>query len=274
MGTSDKLIEVAANMGVKAAILAVDRPTPRLVRNVLEARLAGMEIIELPHLYERFGGRVPVHHVVDQWLLSSDGFHLLSRDYIQKIKRVLDCVVSGLLLGLFAPLMVVIGLAIRLESPGPVFYRQNRVGRGGRVFSVFKFRSMRQDAEKQGAQWAREKDPRVTRVGRYIRALRFDELPQILNIFRGDMSLVGPRPERPEFIAQLEALIPYYSVRHCVRPGLTGWAQVNYPYGASMEDALRKLEYDLYYLKNMSVLLDLKIILRTVGVVLMSEGAR
>jgi sugar transferase (PEP-CTERM system associated) len=261
-------------MGVKAVILAVDRPTPRLVRNVLEARLAGMEIIELPHLYERFGGRVPVQHVVDQWLLSSDGFHLLSRDYIQKIKRVLDCVVSGLLLALFAPLMVVIALAIRLESPGPVFYRQNRVGRGGEVFSVFKFRSMRQDAEKQGAQWAREKDPRVTRVGRYIRALRFDELPQILNIFRGDMSLVGPRPERPEFVEHLETAIPYYSVRHCVRPGLTGWAQVNYPYGATIEDALRKLEYDLYYLKNMSVLLDLKIILRTVGVVLMSEGAR
>ena len=150
MGTSDKLLEIAAKMGVKAAILAVDRPTPRLVRTVLEARLAGMEIIGLPDIYEQFGGRVPVNHAMDQWLLSSDGFHLLSQEYIQKIKRVLDCVVSGLLLVLFAPLMLLTALAIRLESPGPVFYRQERVGMGGKVFRVFKFRSMRQDAEKKG----------------------------------------------------------------------------------------------------------------------------
>jgi sugar transferase (PEP-CTERM system associated) len=275
VGTSDKLIEIAEALGLRSAILAVDRPhTPRFIRTILEARLAGMEILELPNLYERFSGRVPVQLVEDQWLLYSDGFHLLSGEYIQKMKRIGDFAISGLLLLLSFPLMLVTALAIRLDSPGPVFYRQDRVGRGGKIFRVFKFRSMTLDAETLGAQWALKRDPRVTRVGRWIRLFRIDELPQIWNVFMGDMSLIGPRPERPQFVKDLEAFIPYYSARHSVRPGITGWAQVNYPYGASIEDARRKLEYDLYYVKNMSLLLDLKIIFRTVGVVLMGDGAR
>jgi sugar transferase (PEP-CTERM system associated) len=275
VGTSERLIEIAERMGIRSAIIAVNRPhTPRFTRTVLEARLAGMEIIELPNLYERVTGRVPVEFVEDQWLLSANGFCLLCQEHIQQIKRLLDFVVSALLLLVSAPLLAVTALAIRLDSPGPVLYRQDRVGRAGKIFRVFKFRSMTMNAERQGAQWAQKDDPRVTRVGRWIRLFRIDELPQIFNIFLGDMSLVGPRPERPEFIKELEAALPYYSARHSVRPGITGWAQVNFPYGASIEDALRKLEYDLYYVKNMSVLLDLKIIFRTVGVVLMGDGAR
>jgi sugar transferase (PEP-CTERM system associated) len=275
VGTSDRLIEVAQELGIRSAIVAVDRPhTPRFIRAILEARMAGIEITELPSVYERFSGRVPVQIVEDQWLLYSDGFHLLSRDYIQKMKRLADFAISGLLLVLSFPLMLATALAIRLDSAGPVFYRQERVGRAGKIFRVFKFRSMTLDAEDLGAQWAQKRDPRVTRVGKWIRLFRIDELPQIWNVFLGEMSLIGPRPERPQFVKDLETFIPYYSLRHSVRPGISGWAQVNYPYGASIEDARRKLEYDLYYVKNMSLLLDLKIIFRTVGVVLMGDGAR
>ena len=165
-------------------------------------------------------------------------------------------------------------VAIKLESRGPVFYRQRRVGKDGRIFHAFKFRSMEDSAEDQGAMWAAEDDPRVTKVGRVIRFLRIDELPQIINVFRAEMSLVGPRPERPEFVKELEARIPFYGIRHSIRPGITGWAQVKYGYGASVEDALKKLEYDLFYLKNMSIILDIKILLKTIGVVLFGQGAR
>jgi len=275
VGTLNGLIETAEKMGVRAAILAVNRPyAPRFTRTILEARLAGMEIIELPNLYERVTRRVPVQLVEDQWLLFSDGFDLLYRESIRKIKRIMDFAVSGFLLLISFPIMIVTALAIRMDSPGPVFYRQDRIGMEGKTFKVCKFRSMTVYAETQGAQWAQKRDPRVTRIGRWIRLFRIDELPQIWNIFMGDMSLVGPRPERPEFVRDLQAAIPYYSTRHCVRPGITGWAQVNFHYGASIEDARRKLEYDLYYIKNMSILLDLKIIFRTVGVILLGDGAR
>jgi exopolysaccharide biosynthesis polyprenyl glycosylphosphotransferase len=219
-------------------------------------------------------GRIPVQHIQDQWLLLSDGFYLLSKEYVQKFKRILDFLVSGMLLVLSTPLMAVTALAIRLESPGPIFYQQERMGKDCKVFTVFKFRSMRVDAEAHGAKWAQKRDPRVTRIGRWIRIFHIDELPQIWNVFLGEMSLVGPRPERPEFVRELESKIPYYCVRHTAVPGITGWAQVEYPYGASLEDALRKLEYDVYYIKNMSIFLDFKILLRTVGVVLLGEGAR
>jgi exopolysaccharide biosynthesis polyprenyl glycosylphosphotransferase len=171
-------------------------------------------------------------------------------------------------------LIVVTALAIRLDSAGPIFFKQERVGKDDTIFTLWKFRSMQSDAEKDGAVWAGEKDPRITRVGKWIRRLRIDELPQLINVFRGEMSLIGPRPERPEFVKQLEEKIPYYYLRHAVRPGITGWAQVSYRYGASVEDSRFKLEYDLYYVKNMSLLLDLKILLRTIGVVLFGQGAR
>jgi sugar transferase (PEP-CTERM system associated) len=262
-------------MGIKTAILATtNNRSRRLTRRVLESRLQGLEIVEMPTAYERLIGRVPVQHIEDQWLLLSEGFFLLSKDCVQKWKRIGDFVISGLMLIFTAPLMALTALAISLESPGPVFYQQERVGKNDKVFTVHKFRSMRVDAESHGARWAQKMDPRVTRVGRWIRMFRIDELPQIWNAFVGDMSLVGPRPERPEFVSELETKIPYYAIRHTVAPGITGWAQVKYPYGASLEDALRKLEYDVYYIKNMSILLDLKILLRTVGVVLLGEGAR
>jgi len=196
------------------------------------------------------------------------------RRHRQGVKRFFDVLASIFLILPTLPLLVATALAIKLDSPGPVFFRQDRVGRGGRVFKVWKFRSMFLNAEVNGAVWAKKSDPRVTRVGGIIRLLRIDELPQLWNIFRGEMSLIGPRPERPEFVRELSANIPYYNIRHSVLPGITGWAQVNYRYGASVEDALHKLEYDLYYIKNMSILLDLKIILRTIGVVLFGEGAR
>ncbi|MBW1703193.1 MAG: exopolysaccharide biosynthesis polyprenyl glycosylphosphotransferase [Deltaproteobacteria bacterium] len=190
------------------------------------------------------------------------------------MKRLIDLSISALIIIITLPLLAVTALAIRLDSPGPVFFKQQRVGKGGKVFSVWKFRSMYKDAEQNGAVWADKSDPRVTRVGRVIRFLRIDELPQLWNIFRGEMSLIGPRPERPEFVRELTASIPYYDIRHSVSPGITGWAQVNYPYGASVEDALHKLEYDVYYIKNMSLFLDFKIFIRTIGVVLFGQGAR
>jgi sugar transferase (PEP-CTERM system associated) len=275
VGTLDQLGEVAAQMGLRTAILALPRNRPfHLTRKILEARLHGMEILEMPAVYEKITGRMPVQHIEDQWLLFSEGFSLLSKEYVRKLKRIMDILVSGFLLIVTAPVMALTALAIRLESAGPIFYHQDRVGEGGDPFTLLKFRSMRRDAEEQGPKWAQKRDPRITRVGRLIRPFHIDELPQIWNVFKGDMSLVGPRPERPEFVRELEQRIPYYCVRHAVPPGITGWAQVNYPYGASEEDAMRKLEYDLYYLKNMSLLLDLKILLRTIGVVLMSEGSR
>ena len=198
----------------------------------------------------------------------------MHRKYVPKIKRLIDLGVSSLILLFTLPLSLLVALAIYIESPGPVFYCQDRVGMGCRVYRVRKFRSMRLDAEASGAVWAQKHDPRVTRVGRWIRLFRLDEVPQLLNVFTGDMSLVGPRPERPEFVKDLEKQIPYYNVRHTVQPGVTGWAQVRYPYGASVQDSKNKLEYDLYYIKNMSILLDLKILLRTIGVVMLGEGAR
>jgi exopolysaccharide biosynthesis polyprenyl glycosylphosphotransferase len=275
LGGTNRLHEIAAQIWAKTAILAISGcRSPKLLRTVLEARLQGMEVLDMPTVFEQLTGRVPVQHIEDHWFLFADGFYLLSKDYVQKLKRLMDIIVSGGMLLCTAPMMALVAIAIRLDSSGPVFYKQTRVGKGGRIFTVWKFRSMTQNAESHGAVWAVKKDPRITRIGRVIRLCRIDELPQIWNVFRGDMSLVGPRPERPEFVRELEKKIPYYFVRHSVPPGITGWAQINYPYGASVEDAQRKLEYDLYYIKNMSLFLDLKILLRTVGVVLMGEGAR
>ena len=182
-------------------------------------------------------------------------------------------ILAALLLLVFSPLMLLVALAIKLDSPGSVFYTQVRTGLHGKPFGVYKFRSMYQDAEKRGgAQWAKERDPRITRVGRWLRLTRIDELPQIVNVLRGEMSLIGPRPERPEFDVKLKQKIPYYDVRYLVKPGITGWAQVMYPYGASIEDAYEKLAYDLYYIKNYSFWLDLAIALKTVRVVLFGKG--
>lgn len=275
LGASDQLRAIARQTGAMLAILAIPRNrSPRLIANILDARLHGMEILQLGDVFERLTGRIPVQHIADQWLLFAQGFYLLQKGYIQRFKRLADFAFSGLLLLLAAPVIGLTALAVCCDSPGPVFYRQKRVGHNRNIFTMYKFRSMSHNAETDGARWAAEEDPRVTRVGKWLRLTHIDELPQIWNIFKGDMSLVGPRPERPEFVEMLEQEVPYYFVRHSVQPGLTGWAQVNYQYGASVEDGLHKLEYDLYYVKNMSIFLDLKILLKTIGVVLLREGSR
>jgi sugar transferase (PEP-CTERM system associated) len=275
LGTCDELVEIARRVGASTAILAIPNGrSARLIKGVLGARLKGINIREMADVYEELTGRIPVDNIGDEWLLFAEGFYLLRKEYMQKLKRLIDIVASVLLLMLTAPLLSLAALAIRLDSPGNVFYSQRRVGRDQQLFTIYKFRSMRQDAESDGARWTSERDSRITRVGRLLRLTHIDEIPQILNLFKGDMSLVGPRPERPEFVEVLDKEVPYYFVRHTVKPGMTGWAQVNYRYGASVEDTKNKLEYDLYYVKNMSLFLDFKILLRTLGVVLIGDGAR
>jgi sugar transferase (PEP-CTERM system associated) len=275
IGTIGKVTEIIPQQDIKAVVLAIDgNGCCRAARKILETRLRGVEVIDLPTLYEELASRLPLKHVEEHWLISANGFNLISKEYVQKCKRIVDFTFSTLMLLLALPLMLVTALLIKLDSPGPVFYKQQRVGKGGRVFTVYKFRSMRSDAEKKGATWAQKRDPRVTKIGKWIRMFRIDEIPQIWNVLIGEMSLVGPRPERPEFVKELDVLVPYYCVRHTVTPGITGWAQINYPYGATIEESSRKLEYDLYYVKNMSIVLDLQILLKTIGVVILGEGSR
>lgn len=233
----------------------------------------GVEVVELPTFFEREYRQVMLESLNPSWVVLGDGFRQgLIRNLV---KRMFDITASGALLLLYLPVLLAAALCIFLESGLPILYRQERVGRGGRVFTLYKLRSMRKDAEKNGAvQWAADDDDRVTRVGRFIRRCRIDELPQIFNVFKGEMSFVGPRPERPAFVDQLVAQIPYYALRHSVKPGITGWAQVRFAYGASVDDAIEKLQHDLYYVKNHSLFLDLMILMATVEVVLWGEGAR
>jgi sugar transferase (PEP-CTERM system associated) len=222
---------------------------------------------------ERETGRVDLDTLNPSWLIFSDGFSS-SRMLSSAVKRVFDITASGLLLILSAPVVALFALIVKLDSPGPAFFRQTRVGLYGQPFTMIKLRSMRTDAEKDGAQWAQKSDPRVTRVGAIIRKIRVDELPQVWTVLKGEMSFVGPRPEVPQFVDDLDEKLPYYAERHMVKPGITGWAQINYPYGASIEDSRHKLEYDLYYAKNYTPFLDLLILLQTLRVVLWPEGAR
>jgi sugar transferase (PEP-CTERM system associated) len=240
---------------------------------LMKWRVQGLEILDCETFYEWITGKLPVGNLRDQWLLFAPGF--ACQGWRLHLKRFVDVVAAAVLTVLTLPLMIVTAMCIKLESKGPVFYSQQRVGRDGRIFKILKFRSMHQNAEQAtGAVWALRDDTRVTRVGRVIRRLRIDELPQLLNILAGDMSLVGPRPERPEMVSNFERGIPTYAYRHLVRPGLTGWAQVCFSYGAGLEDAKEKLCYDLYYIKNWSLGLDLQIMLQTVKVVLYGRGAR
>ena len=244
------------------------------MHELLECRLSGIEVLELPSFLERETGKVRLDVLNPSWIIFGDGFRASPTQ--QVLARGLDLVASGGLLTLAAPLMLLAMLAIKLEDGpnAPLFYRQKRVGFHGRVFDVLKFRSMRLDAETHGAVYATANDPRVTRVGALMRKMRIDELPQLINVLRGEMSFVGPRPERPEFVCDLEQKIPYYRERHTVKPGITGWAQLCYPYGSSERDTIEKLQYDLYYVKNRSLLFDLAILVQTVEVVLWGKGAR
>jgi len=240
---------------------------------LLSARIQGIPVMDLATFYEQTTGEVPIDSLKSSYLVYGRGF---AQDRTRMaIKRLFDIVSSLTLLLVASPVMLLTALAVKLESHGPVIYRQERVGLGGKVFMCLKFRSMRTDAEKDGvAVWAKKNDSRVTRVGTFIRKTRIDELPQLISVLKGEMSMVGPRPERPSFVAELKEKIPYYDVRHSVKPGVTGWAQVRYSYGASLEDALHKHQYDLYYVKNNSLFLDLLILFETVSVVLFREGAQ
>jgi sugar transferase (PEP-CTERM system associated) len=242
------------------------------LRDLLECRIRGIKVMDQTQFYEEVRSEFPIESLKASWLIYSHGFE--QGRVRTTVKRCFDIAAATVLLILALPVMFVTALAIRIESAGPVLYRQERVGLAGRRFMCTKFRSMRADAEKDGvARWANAGDTRITRVGRVIRKLRIDELPQFFNVLRGDMSLVGPRPERPSFVDQLKQKVPFYDVRHSVKPGLTGWAQVRFSYAASLEDSKRKLQYDLYYVKNHSLFLDVLILLETVRVVLRGEGA-
>jgi sugar transferase (PEP-CTERM system associated) len=270
------LFELCVRHEVDEIVVAMDdRRRQFPLRELLECRLAGVDVTELLTFLERETGRVRLDVLNPSWLIFGPGFR---RDPLRLFSaRTLDIVASVLILTLSLPVMILSAVAILVEDGwrAPVFYRQARVGGAGRSFELLKFRSMRRDAETNGqARWAQKDDPRVTCVGVVMRKLRIDELPQILNVFRGNMSLVGPRPERPHFVTELAQKIPYYVERHCVKPGITGWAQLCYPYGSSEQDAIEKLQYDLYYIKNNSLLFDLSILLQTVEVVFMGKGAR
>jgi sugar transferase (PEP-CTERM system associated) len=269
------LAEHVVRLGCSQVVLALEERRNALpLADLLRVKTAGVDVSEISSFLERETGRVDLDSLNPSWLIFSDGFSA-GRRLSSGGKRLFDVVVSALILLIFGPLILLTAAIVKLESRGPAFFRQKRVGLYGQGFEILKLRSMREDAEVGGkAVWAQKDDPRVTRVGSIIRKLRIDELPQAWTVLKGEMSFVGPRPERPQFVTDLEARLPYYTERHVVKPGITGWAQINFPYGASVEDARQKLEYDLYYAKNYTPFLDLLILLQTVRVVLFPEGAR
>jgi sugar transferase (PEP-CTERM system associated) len=272
LGRVEELITIVRSTQVDRIIVALEERRNVLpVRDLVRLRMEGVRVEDAQSALAELSGRVALNAIQPSWFVFSEGFR--RSDLMVLMKDAIDLVCATLGFVLSLPIMAVVAAAIKLDSPGPVIYRQRRVGVGGRCFEVYKFRSMRPNAEQDGAQWAAQDDPRVTRVGALLRKYRLDELPQFINVMRGDMSFVGPRPERPEFVEELRAAIPYYDERHTVRPGITGWAQVQYEYGASVEAAYRKLEYDLYYLKHMSALFDIRIILRTIKTVISGKGA-
>lgn len=240
---------------------------------LLECKLEGISVVDLPTFFERETGHVQLNSLSASWIIFSEGFSRTGFD--KALKRAFDILVSSIMLAATLPVMVAATLAIWLETGRPILYRQKRVGESGQVFEMLKFRSMRADAERDGvARWAKKNDDRATKVGRFLRVSRVDELPQLFNVLRGDMSFVGPRPERPPFVNELSQKVPFYASRHSVKPGITGWAQIRYPYGASVDDAVEKLQFDLYYVKNHSLFLDLVILFQTAQVVLFGKGAR
>ncbi len=273
LGTMADLQRLIVDQRIDRVVVGLSDRRGRLpIEPLLRAKLAGVRVEDATTTYERLTGKILIDDLKPSWLIFSDGFH--ASRATRSAKRVID--LSGAIIGsiVAAPLMALIALAVRLDSPGPILYQQQRVGENGRVFTLCKFRSMRTDAEDGTPVWAQDQDDRVTRVGRILRLTRLDELPQLWNVLRGDMSFVGPRPERPYFMEQLATAIPFYMERHAVKPGITGWAQVKYRYGSSIEDATEKLRYDLYYIKHLSVFFDLTIVFDTVKVVLFGKGAK
>ncbi|MGH9775399.1 MAG: TIGR03013 family XrtA/PEP-CTERM system glycosyltransferase [Candidatus Acidiferrales bacterium] len=274
------IIGAAADVGAIVEDQKVDRVVLALserrgcmpVGQLLQLKFAGVGVEEAHSCYERVTGRILIERLSPSWLILSDGFR--KSRWLLVVKRVMDFSVAAVLLLVGLPIMLIVALAVWFETGFPTLFRQTRAGLNGTEFQVMKFRSMRHNAEADGPRWAVERDPRITRVGRFIRKFRLDELPQLVNVLRGEMSLVGPRPERPHFCKMLENEMPFYALRHSVRPGVTGWAQIKYPYGSTVEDARAKLEHDLFYIKNMSLALDLAIIFETAKVMLYQRGAR
>ncbi len=273
VGTLDDLPRLTRELDATLIVVAQEDRRERLpVEALLRCRLAGIRVVEAATLFESLNGQIPLRDLRPSWLIFSSGF--AQPRVLRSVKRVGEVALAVLALILAAPIMALVALAVRLSGPGPVLYRQTRVGEAGREFPLLKYRTMRQNAEaSSGPVWATaERDPRITRVGKLLRKSRLDELPQLWNVLRGDMSFVGPRPERPHFVKKLRKVIPYYDERHGVRPGITGWAQVKFPYGSTLEDAEGKLEYDLFYVKHMSLLFDVAIVLETAKVMLLGRG--
>lgn len=273
IGTIDDIPTIVRTRSVDRVVVSLADARGRLdMFKLLEIKLSGVTFDHLATVYEEYTGKIAVENLRPSWMIFSEGFRKSKTQIVTK--RLLDIVVASLGLLLAAPIALIVMALIRLTSPGPIFYRQERVGQDGRPFMVVKFRSMRVDAEVgTGPVWAQKNDTRVTPIGRFLRRTRLDEIPQLWNALSGDMSMVGPRPERPGFVADLTRQIPFYGQRHVVKPGVTGWAQVRYTYGASVEDALQKLQFDLYYIKNMSVALDIFVMFQTVKTVLLRRGA-
>ena len=273
IGDFKQISSICRTCQIDRVIVALDERRGSLpLDQLLQCRLKGIHVDDGISFSESLSGKLSVENLHPSTIIFSNGFRGVL--VYKGIKRAIDLLASLLGLLVFLPLCLIIALAIKLDSRGPVFYRQERVGQDGRLFSLIKFRSMTVDAEKDGPVWAVVNDQRVTRVGRWLRKLRLDEITQIINVIRGEMSIVGPRPERPFFVKKLEKEIPFYSHRHAVKPGITGWAQILYPYGATREDAQEKLKYDLYYIKHMSPIMDLRIISETAKIVLLGRGSR
>ena len=273
INSDSSLKDLALHHGVDELVIAItERRKGFPTDQVLDCKLSGIEVVDVLTFFERQTGRLILEILNPSWLIFSDGFmHGAVRELS---KRIFDIISSSALLILASPLMVFAAIAIFFEDRGPIFYRQVRVGQNWDLINILKFRSMRVDAEKHGAQFASKDDNRVTKIGRFIRKTRIDELPQLINVLKGDMSFVGPRPERPEFVEKFSDTIPYYAERHRIKPGITGWAQICYPYGASERDTMEKLQYDLYYVKNYSLFLDIMVLFQTAEVVLWGKGAR
>ncbi len=272
LGTSDQLLTLIEKHRIDQIIFARgEKDNPRLTKNILNARLKGIEVIDMPDMYQALKWRIPINYIEDNWFLREKGFEYPKNILAMKTKRLIDIIISSFILTLSLPLWPIIALLIKMNSRGPVFYVQKRVGKNESLFSLYKFRSMIDKAEENEAVWADKNDKRITFVGKILRRLHLDELPQFWNVIRGEMSLVGPRPERPEFVEDLEKKIPYYSLRHFMEPGVTGWAQVNFPYASSIEDSHEKLEYDLYYVSHMNMLFDVQVLLKTAQKILLGK---
>lgn len=273
IGTYEQVAWVVEEQKVTTVVVCLeDRRSVLPVEQLLDLKAMGIDVLDGHQLFEEVSGRLSIDSLRPSALVFSNGFKHRMPSRI--LKRFVDILVSSSGLLMLSPLFLLVAFIVKVDSPGSVFYRQVRVGLRGRPFSIWKFRSMHQDAENAGAQWAQADDPRISRVGWWMRKTRVDELPQLINVLRGEMSLVGPRPERPVFVQNLRKTIPYYDLRHTVRPGITGWAQVKFRYGASAEDAHMKLQYDLYYVKRLSFGIDMSVLVQTVRVMLLGEGAQ